>query len=588
MPDASAYPMWRYQRRFQLAADAMARSAFSSLDEAIEARLFLVGFRRDEAAEGPAVCVEPDGLGHDASLFATVPALADELYREDPEHRTRPADSAAQQSPYDRVLLRSWQRAVERTVAREEDAAVWRSFASWPVDVEDYRVVCVLQLPDEPVAAYYALTRDTVDDYYRVATSLLDALAEVFLTECGKALGERHPGRSRRVVDSTISELHRNAGRGMTQTLAWVCRSYESVHALYDALCDLAATRYEGAPTRGRLLVSAREHPNVERMVEFDQPVLLEDTRAARKLLEVTSGTLCALSEGAELHGLGRLSGGYDEEREDLFVVDFVDHQAWQLSHGGQVLMRVHYGQPGLPVQPLDAGKLRSTIRRIFRGIGDEDITRLRLMVRAATRQVNGTLLVISDHAAEEARRLAVQSTLIQPTVLTASLVHSLSAIDGALLVDPQGTCHAIGVILDGLACAKGTSARGARFNSAVRYVETARQEFGHQCMAIVVSEDGPIDIVPDLRPQVSRRLVPDQIEAFGALTENPPIRRREFNRFLRWFQEHRAYLSQADAARINAVRRGLEPHLEPSSTSIFWQELKGNPDVDDSYFADA
>ena len=197
-------------------------------------------------------------------------------------------------------------------------------------------------------------------------------------------------------------------------------------------------------------------------------------------------------------------------------------------------------------------------------------------------------MLVISDHAAEEARRLAVQSTLIRPTVLTASLVHSLSAIDGALLVDPQGTCHAIGVILDGLACAKGTSARGARFNSAVRYVETARQEFGHQCMAIVVSEDGPIDIVPDLRPQVSRRLVPDQIEAFGALRENPPIRRREFNRFLRWFQEHRAYLSQDDAARINAVRRDLEPHLEPSSTSIFWQELKGNPDVDDSYFTDA
>ena len=67
-----------------------------------------------------------------------------------------------------------------------------------------------------------------------------------------------------------------------------------------------------------------------------------------------------------------------------------------------------------------------------------------------------------------------------------------LTAIDGALLVDPDGTCTAIGVILDGRATRGGDPARGARFNSAVRYVEGA----DHPCLAMVVSEEGTVDVI--------------------------------------------------------------------------------------------
>ena len=68
--------------------------------------------------------------------------------------------------------------------------------------------------------------------------------------------------------------------------------------------------------------------------------------------------------------------------------------------------------------------------------------------------------------------------------------------VDGAILVDPTGTCHAVGVILDGYASGKGDSSRGARFNSAVRYHETQSGE----CLVIIVSEDGMIDLIPRLR----------------------------------------------------------------------------------------
>jgi hypothetical protein len=50
----------------------------------------------------------------------------------------------------------------------------------------------------------------------------------------------------------------------------------------------------------------------------------------------------------------------------------------------------------------------------------------------------------------------------------------------------------AIGAILDGLATDAGYPSRGARYNSAIRYVASS----SHACLAIVVSEDGMINVV--------------------------------------------------------------------------------------------
>ena len=47
-------------------------------------------------------------------------------------------------------------------------------------------------------------------------------------------------------------------------------------------------------------------------------------------------------------------------------------------------------------------------------------------------------------------------------------------------------------VILDGRATRGGDPARGARFNSAVRYVEGA----DHASLAMVISEEGSVDVI--------------------------------------------------------------------------------------------
>jgi hypothetical protein len=69
-----------------------------------------------------------------------------------------------------------------------------------------------------------------------------------------------------------------------------------------------------------------------------------------------------------------------------------------------------------------------------------------------------------------------------------------ISSIEGAILIEPDATCHAIGVILDGFASANGNPARGARYNSAVRHKEYSQQR-QCSCLVLVRSEDGTVDL---------------------------------------------------------------------------------------------
>ena|SRR5207245_4504380 len=68
-----------------------------------------------------------------------------------------------------------------------------------------------------------------------------------------------------------------------------------------------------------------------------------------------------------------------------------------------------------------------------------------------------------------------------------------------AVLLDVDGTCHAIGVVLDGRVGVQGTiignRGRGARYNSAVRY---AADEKCPRCLIIVRSEDGMLNFIPE------------------------------------------------------------------------------------------
>jgi len=209
--------------------------------------------------------------------------------------------------------------------------------------------------------------------------------------------------------------------------------------------------------------------------------------------LELSSRGVALLVNARSIFGLVEVrEGDYIPEKEDLFMVNVLDHHHWQLAHNGHPLMDVRSGQPRLLAPLFNAAKLRTDLPRIFPKVSADDVDRLVKLVESASTENHGTMLVVLNDAAAEASRLANQATVIQPCLMTPELIKHLTPIDGAVLMSPDGMCHAIGVILDGLATPQGNPARGARYNSAIRFVH------GHQtpCLAIVVSEDGGIDLI--------------------------------------------------------------------------------------------
>jgi hypothetical protein len=117
------------------------------------------------------------------------------------------------------------------------------------------------------------------------------------------------------------------------------------------------------------------------------------------------------------------------------------------------------FGAPRLPKQQLQRGRLDPVCSRV---LGEYDGDALWALADASKGAEHGTMLVISQRAADAAQRLASQAILIGPATLDRSLVSKVTGIDGSVLVDPAGDCYAIGVILDGTATSQGDRSRGA------------------------------------------------------------------------------------------------------------------------------
>ena len=69
-------------------------------------------------------------------------------------------------------------------------------------------------------------------------------------------------------------------------------------------------------------------------------------------------------------------------------------------------------------------------------------------LMQTAIKEPRGCTVIFADDAAVEATRLSRQGMLVTPFQLTPQLLTSLCKIDGSILCDTDGICHAIGVIL--------------------------------------------------------------------------------------------------------------------------------------------
>jgi hypothetical protein len=236
--------------------------------------------------------------------------------------------------------------------------------------------------------------------------------------------------------------------------------------------------------------------------VRFKNPVSIKDYRTIRKLLQIAN-TRDNMLIGTVSHAFGFINTDNADlwEKNDIYQqpdyisIRFFGVSDWEVSklcRGERVsLMKSISFRYQYPKQRYNKDNLRTVLSRL----PDCDIDTLIQIVDCAIKEEHGTMLVISTGAEKEANRLMDCCISIDPTPYL-SMGMNVTAIDGAVLCDLSGVCHAIGLILDGVhENGNGeTISRGARHNSATRYLKWQH----YTCVIIIVSEDGDVTIIPE------------------------------------------------------------------------------------------
>ena len=485
--------MWRWQHTFQDAVDRLLRDILKILELSIPARVFVVGVPLDN--RNPTnVAFHPENCGFVAEDFQQVFSLAKQNFDNDPEQFFFKSSTnliqAHKDSLYPKALRSALQSLLEQN-AGDRDRVF---FCSLPIKKNDYWVVTVIQLRQQDFQQQYRLIKETHEQHsmgeYRLERCFLEALIYQVLERSELELQSSSGGNisflgnSERVIEDAAASL--------LKSIELHINHWQKIDLLSFANA-IAAERYEGAASEGRLIICPKDHPDIAAKVKLTTPIEIYNYRAIRKLLEVSSSKMALLCDVETVWGLGLPLDTYQPSLENLFEIRFAEHHSWELVHAENIMLRVKYRQARLPRARFDRQLFCDRVNRLF-GVDRTTANLLAKAVEAAVDQRHGTMLVITPEAERETQRLAAQSTVIEPVIVSQSIISHLSSVDGAILISPKGIIYAFGVILDGQASKNGNPARGARYNSAIRYVD---EKSSHKinCLALIVSEDGYVDL---------------------------------------------------------------------------------------------
>ena len=540
-------------------------------------RVLLIGFDVTGTNVNP-ICVEPETGALQPSHLAGVVADGIARYEADPEsqifHTYQPLHDARQHGL--RRINRA--RALVSAIEASSTHPGQTFFASASNTVNGFDVHTCVSVDAAALAATPSLEGDRLDRMW-LSRSLPIGIIEFALTLADRALESADAGQYLGVLGRSAAEIVREAGKRFAHSCLRRT-GVRMVGELYDNLNAATSATYEGAAAHGRIILAKPEHPALDVQVKFGTEMTFRSTRAMRKLLELTDDDLALIANGTDIYALGTVAD-YQPQNQDLYEITVVDHATWQIHHDGTPLMKVAYGRPTLPKPLLTPGEVSTTLNRVFDG-ATVDVERLWASVSAASRAAHGTMFVISEDAASEALRLSSQAIRVEPKELDGDLVAHLSCIDGAVLVDPQGLCHAIGVILDGLATDEGDLSRGARFNSAIRYWRTAEAP----TVIMIASEDGSVDLIPRLPARIRRATVPTAIAELrtAAAGDNG----EDYAHAWHAVEALAFYLSQDECDEITAIDKAYWARsLEEGGLQLLRGPFKPSNDMNDSYFLD-
>ena len=570
------YYMWGYQEHFKFLMEYRARHVLTELGVDLPLQGLLVGVRAPDVTDGHEICVVPEDGVWDPVALAPCHARTEEIFANHPDHSIFYGDEPRMRDKPENIRRKSIRQAVGEVLALYNDKHATRSFCGASARVGDYYVVPVFQISRDSLDSLPQLAGPIIFEEWSSTTSIVDALLYRLLAEASEGLSKKEPGRF--LGDDFRGDalgLLRQAGADLCNAIPLAMHDF-MLQEVFDALNKISDLRYEGAETSGSIVFAPPNSPALDYQVRFREAISLTSHRLARKIIEMSgAGLACVCDSSKGLSGLGSITS---DDGEPMFRAVFTGHYRWSLLYGDMILMECAFGVPAVPSPPLTELAFVSNVQRILPGLTEKQSHTLWEAVFAAMDQKHGTMLVVSEDASGEAKRLQNQSITIQPITLSPALVERLGGIDGAVLLDRDCQCHGIGVILDGMASQAGDPSRGARFNSAVRYVESAKVP----TLCLVVSEDGYINMIPTLRPQVDRSKVQSNVDRLRTLTSE------NYHATRNWLDRHRFYLTPKQCEVVNAELTRI--HSEPQEVGeirIVTHPFSPHPEMNEIYYLD-
>lgn len=592
MADGIPNFMWAWQHVHRASLGHLVDDLLNANRMAPAANVFVMGVP-DDPKLGK-IFTDPIESGFSAGDFGELDTLARRYHEDDPGHGVIMGAPHLQKRFQESLWPKAIHTATLEILRSHDEPRGTVTFSGMPVLVNDHWVFGVIQLHREEHDKVYRLAsseyRYNPIRNVELPRSFLEAIVWRALEASRQEIAGPSNGEGIRFADP--NRVHEDAASDFATSIALRVNE-RTAGGLVQFANGVAALRYEGTSSRGRMILARVDHPDCVVKVCLSRSVSTTDVRGLRKLLEVSGDEMALLCDSASVWGLGSVNEVGDIETEDLFEIQFVDHYAWELLHGSNPMLRVDYREPRLPRKRFDEDLLRDHAERLFK---HADSDRLAEVVRAAVQQKHGTLIVITPCAEEEAARLGGQSTLVEPLTADALVIGHLSAVDGALLLTPQAQLHAFGVILDGMATRQGSPSRGARYNSAIRYVETQKAN-GTDVLTVIVSEDGYVNLYPELRPRIPRKHVDDLLRSLEEQAHTHQFDGDRSWAVLAKLDQLRFYLLPEDTKRANEAKALVVMRYEeearkkalPGMGYILppFSDFDSDPEMDRSYYTD-
>lgn len=576
--------LWGFQTHQQSSLQWSAKQLFERLIPGIDPKFAYVAIRVDDT-NNPAAIVEPMNDIFEASDFAETTNLHSLILKlktpiiyahsegdpHGPQYVKRGMDAQSQAN-----LVQSVRETIGYRCIHDD----LEPFVSDPITVGCYALFSVLLLKRSIIQTYRNINhRPQVR--YASTLSFIDAIANGFIAHATN-ITRTSIDTKYLVPVSNDDEILSAAANDFLRTPFTYVGDFMMSHGaeVFDSLSTLT---YEKQTAIGEIILAAFDHRNIEVSLTLSNPVDIHDYRTVRKLLQLVGRGEGLLYERRGIYGVGKIVGDYDTSRADLFRVRILEQFKWELVHQNTVLIRSEFGKPFVYRNIDQLDQFVELFQRIF-APSDTSLThRTRLIATWASKLDCGTILVIHRNAVTETERFSSQAIRINPVPITQELIQKASRIDGAILLDETGICYAIGVILDGLATHLGRKERGSRFNSAVRYVASQTAP----CLAMIVSDDGMIDVVPEFVHQLSKRLLDEKLKDAERLSAEQTVDATEYNKLLTWFKEHAKYLQNTHCKLLNKLFPQIESKCPRTSNRHLFSNFSPNKEIDDSFYTD-